>query len=152
MKKQSFFKKFKKIFFKKKTNSKKSKLKTKTYQAKKLLTYTELKFYDALKIAIPNNYLIYPQINLASIINRTDKHKYQSELYRNIDFVVFNKEYSPILLIEINDKTHNKQDRKDRDNKVKEICQQANLPIIAFWTDYGINQSYINNKIAEYCK
>ncbi len=124
----------------------------KEYAAKPLLTQTELRFFKALKQATPANYIIYPQINLATIIQRVDNHKYQNELYRNIDFVIFDSDYNPTLLIEINDRTHNEKERRNRDHKVKDICRQANLPIIAFWTDYGIKQDYIEKKIAEYCK
>lgn len=58
----------------------------------------------------------------------------------------FNNKYEPILLIEINDKTHNEKARIARDYKVKDICQAANLPLITFWTDYGVNQEYIQKR------
>jgi len=122
----------------------------KDYQPKKLLTNTELRFFKAIEQAVPNDYITLPQINLASIIKRTDEHKYQNELYRNIDFVIFDNTYNPLLLIEINDKTHKEKARIARDIKVKEICQNAGLPLITFWTDYGINQEYIDKRIAEY--
>lgn len=134
------------------TNSKKQSTKTKTYKPKRLLTPTELRFFKAISNAIQNDYILLPQINLASIIERTDEHKYQNELYRNIDFVIFDNSYNPILLIEINDKTHKEKKRIARDIKVKEICQSANLPLITFWTDYGVNQEYINKRVSEYLK
>ena len=122
----------------------------KQYAKKKLLTPTELKFYNAIKKHIPQEYILLPQINLASIITRTDEHKYQNELFRNIDFAIFDKNYMPIALIEINDKTHKEGKRIARDIKVKEICQSAELPLITFWTDYGINEEYIAKRIKEY--
>lgn len=120
------------------------------YAPKKLITYTEQKYYEAIKKAVSNDFILYPQINLASIIERTDKHKYVNELFRNVDFAIFDKAYNPILLIEINDKTHKERKRIERDKKVKEILAIANLPIVTFWTDYGVNQDYINKRIAEY--
>lgn len=155
-----FFNNFFKNFFKNK-RKKQSKLQQwqqkqrknkNNYSAKKLLTYTEQKYYEAIKKAVTGDYLLYPQINLATIVERTEQHKYQNELYRNIDFAIFDKSYNPILLIEINDKTHKDKKRTARDIKVKEICQKANLPLITFWTEYGINQEYINKRIAEYIK
>lgn len=122
----------------------------KNYRPKKLLTPTEIRFFNAIKNATNENYILLPQINLASIIERTDEHKYQNELYRNIDFAIFDKAYNPIVLIEINDKTHKDKKRIARDIKVKEICNSANIPLITFWTDYGVNQEYINKRIAEY--
>lgn len=122
----------------------------KCYELKPLLTYTEIKFKNAIENALPGDYILYPQINLASIIKRTDDHKYQNELYRNVDFCVFDKKYNPLFIIEINDKSHNEKNRQARDYKVKDICEKANIPIITFWTDYGINESYIAKRIKEY--
>ena len=154
-----FFKKlFNLLFRKKQKTSTSSKQETKspqeqikTYRKKNLMTPTELKFFYAIKQSLPAQYILQAQINLASIIERTDEHKYQNELYRNIDFAIFNNKYEPILLIEINDKTHNEKARIARDYKVKDICQAANLPLITFWTDYGVNQEYIQKRISEYC-
>ena len=153
-----FFNNFFKSFFKpkKKKQSKPQQRQQKPvknknhYEPKKLLTYTEQKYYEAIKKAVPNDFLLYPQINLATVIERTDKHKYINELFRNIDFAIFDRAYNPILLIEINDKTHKERKRIERDKKVKEILAIANIPIVTFWTDYGVNQDYINKRIAEY--
>ena len=144
----------KQLFFPQKRNQAKTPKNhdLKDYRPKKLLTQTEIKFFDALKIATNENYILLPQINLASIIERVDEHKYQNELYRNIDFAIFDKFYNPIVLIEINDRTHKDKKRIARDIKVKEICNNANISLITFWTEYGINQEYINKRIAEYTK
>ena len=146
----------KKLFGKKQQTTKKptpqKKSSTKTYCKKKLLTKTELRFQNAISKCLNTNYILLPQINLASIINRTDEHKYQNELYRNIDFCIFDTEYNPILLIEINDKTHKEKARIARDYKVKDICQNAELPLVTFWTDYGVNDEYVQKRIAEYIK
>lgn len=124
----------------------------KQYEKKKLMTPTEIKFFHAIKNATPKGFVALPQINLATIINRVDEHKYQNELFRNIDFVIFDLETNPIILIEINDNSHKEKDRWIRDKKVETICNEANLPIITLWTDYGINPEYIKNRIEKYCK
>lgn len=92
-----FFKKlFNLLFRKKQKTSTSSKQETKspqeqikTYRKKNLMTPTELKFFYAIKQSLPAQYILQAQINLASIIERTDEHKYQNELYRNIDFCNF---------------------------------------------------------------
>ena len=121
----------------------------KSYEPKKLLTTTEIRFKNAIEKFIPSNYILYPQINLASIIKRTDEHKYQNELYRNVDFCIFDDKYNPKIIIEINDNSHKEKSRRARDIKVQNICNNANIPIINFWTDYGVNESYIERKIQE---
>ena len=118
------------------------------YELKKsLITETERSYLSSIKSVLPTGYFLQPQVNLASIIYRTDNFKFQNELYRNIDACVFDKGYRPIILIEINDDTHKVQDRKERDRKVKNICEEAGIPLITFWTSYGINQDYISKRI-----
>lgn len=96
------------------------------------------------------DYKVIPQVNLATIINKDSKYKYQTELYRNIDFAIFDKTLTyPLLLIELNDITHNSNKRRERDKKVKNICEQAGFKLIAFYTKYDNKEEYIINRILE---
>ncbi len=123
------------------------------YDTKKvLISKSEQGFYDAIKVSVPEGFCVFPQINLASIINKTDGSRFHNELFRNVDFLVTDAEYSPKLIIEINDSTHLNSDRKERDEKVRKICEEAGLPIVKLWTSYGINQDYIRNRISETIK
>lgn len=122
------------------------------YKPKKLLSKSEINFGNAIYKALPNGYKLYPQICLRSIIEKTDNSRYGNELFRIIDFAIFDKNYLPVLLIEINDDSHHDYNRYRRDNKVKDICEQANIPLIRLWTEQGINPDYINKKIRELLK
>lgn len=120
------------------------------YQLKaSLMTETEKKYFSAIIPLLPNGYILQPQINLASIIERTDNFKFCNELYRNIDVGIFDFNYKPIALIEINDSSHNSQSRYERDKKVSDICEEAGITVIKFWTKYGINPEYMQKKIFE---
>ena len=120
------------------------------YQLKSsLVTDTEMKFLKCIKEVLPEGYLIQPQANLASFIFRTDGAKYQNELYRNVDFIITDLSYKPLILIEINDQTHLSHDRAERDKKVANICEEAGIPIIKLWTSYGVNPAYIKKRIEE---
>ena len=100
-----------------------------------LMTNTELKYYNALKSILSGTpYILQPQICLSSLIERKDAHQYQGELNRIVDFGIFSPEYSPLLLIEINDSSHLKRDRKERDAKVKYILKSAKLPLMTVLT------------------
>lgn len=124
----------------------------KQYQSKSLLTNYEKYFYDIIDSEFSNTYYIMPQVNLASIVNKIKDFptQYQNELYRNIDIGIFNKSsMTPLLLIEINDKTHNNKNRIARDNKVKEICSIANIPLITFYSNYPNKKDYIIKRIKE---
>lgn len=120
------------------------------YEAKNaLITQAETAFYTAIQNAIPPGYLVFPQINLAAFIRRTDDVHYHNELFRNVDFLITNGHYHPMIVIEINDQTHLTPDRKKRDEKVKQICEEAGIPVIPLWVSYGVNDSYIRNKITD---
>lgn len=120
------------------------------YNAKyRLISKSEQAYAAVILTALPANYHLFPQVNLASFIVRTDNVPFQNELFRNVDFLVTDDAYKPLLIIEINDQTHLNQERKERDEKVKNICEEAGIPIIKFWTTYGINEAYIRKKLEE---
>ncbi len=125
--------------------SKKKYTKKEEYQ-----TNCEKYYYKIIKEEFETKYDIFPQVPLSSVIkkNKDFEKQYQNELFRIIDFGIFEKEtQKPLLLIEINDKTHKQQNRIKRDNKIKEICNNANIKLITFWTDENKNKEYIINKI-----
>ena len=114
-----------------------------------LVTKTEMQYLNCIKAILPEGYLIQAQANLASFIIKTDNARFQNELYRNVDFIITDLSYSPLLVIEINDQSHLTQDRRKRDEKVANICEEAGIPIIKLWTSYGVNQEYIKKRITE---
>ena len=114
-----------------------------------LVTRTEMEFLNCIKEVLPDQYLIQPQVNLASFIVRTDEARFRSELYRNVDFLITDLSYRPLVVIEINDQTHLAEDRRERDRKVAWICEEAGIPVVRFWTSYGVNREYIEKKITE---
>lgn len=117
------------------------------YKQKKFMTESELDFYNKLKF-FETNYRIIPQINLASIVQKINNNRYNTELFRNIDFAIFTKDYSHLLLlIELNDKTHEKSFRKRRDTKVRNICMRANINLITFYTKYPNDEQYVINRV-----
>lgn len=119
------------------------------YQVKPLMTDYEYKFFNILK-NIENVYSIVPQLNLASIIRKTNNDRYYNELFRNIDFAIFTKDYKKLLLlIEINDNTHNQPKRKERDLKVKSICNDANIRLITFYTNKPNDPNYVIKRILD---
>lgn len=120
------------------------------YDVKKtLISKSEQEFYNAIKSCVPEGYCVFPQINLATFIERTDDSRFHNELFRNVDFLVTDENYTPKIVVEINDQTHLNNDRKDRDEKVRKICEEAGIPILKLWTSYGINPEYIKGRIDE---
>ena len=40
-------------------------------------------------------------------------------------------------------------ERRQRDEKVSAICADAGIPLVTFWTNYGVNRPYIEKRIRE---
>lgn len=116
---------------------------------KTLISKSEQGFFNAIKSSVPEGYCVFPQINLASFIDRTDDARFHNELFRNVDFLITDDKYSPKFIIEINDQTHLNNERRERDEKVQKICEEAGIPILKLWTSYGINPEYIKGRIDE---
>jgi len=131
-----------------------SKLNNYEYYLKKcFMTKTELYFFNVLKeLEDELNIVVHPQLNLASIIyKKTYNNNYHNELFRNIDFAVFSKNYEKLLLlIEINDSTHKQVERIQRDKNVDIICKKANIELIKFYTDKPNEEKYIKDRIKGY--
>ena len=117
---------------------------------KSQMSECEKYFYNVLTKHFASTYDIRPQIPLSSIIVKEKRFskEYQNELNRVIDFGIFNREtQEPLLLIEINDTTHNQSSRKERDKKVQSICNSAGIKLITFWTKFDNKEDYIYNRV-----
>lgn len=116
------------------------------YSKKSFMTHSEYIFYTKIK-DLENDYKIVPQVNLASIINK-NSDGYNNELFKNIDFAIFSKDYSTLLLlIELNDSSHNEYNRIKRDVKVRNICDKAGIKLITFYTKYSNDKNYLLSRI-----
>ena len=113
----------------------------------KLLTQTELAYYMAIRELLDERFIILPQVNLASVLDKKGGGNFRTELFRNIDFGVFDSELHPIFLIEINDNTHLRKDRKERDKRVNRICKKAEIPLVTFWVKDGINKNEMHREL-----
>ena len=94
-----------------------------------IMSVNEKKFFKIMREKLGNNYIITPQINLQSIIETPLSNSRNDELFRNVDFGIFDTEmYHPLMLIEINGKQHSNEEYwRKRDKSVKEILESAGL-------------------------
>ena len=113
--------------------------KTNTYSYHKktfLLTKPEHDFYKVLESLLDNKYYIFPQTHLSSLLN----HKIVGQSWKgalshidrkSVDYVICDKTYlSPLLVIELDDASHSRNDRRDRDKEVERIFEYSNLSLI----------------------
>ena len=103
------------------------------YYKKQLLTKPEQILYFKILEALPE-YLIFAQVQLSQILGVEKGYSY-SEWYNRInrmsvDFVVCNKAAEIVALIELDDSTHEKEDRKEADRKKDKACKDAGIRLI----------------------
>lgn len=127
-----------------------------TYFLKKYETTCEQKFYKKILSYLSRDYRLSAQISLLSIIDKRNLDgsytRIRGELNRIIDLGIFDNEYKIKLLIEIDDKTHEREDRKIRDNHIRQILEKLSIPIISFKPKDIDNPDYIIKQLGEFVK
>lgn len=116
------------------------------FTCKNFLTNSEFSFYKKMLPLQEKGYIIIPQLNLASIIEKHNSN-FRNELFRNIDFAIFDQNFNLLLLIELNDSSHQRSDRKNRDLKVKKILNDCHIKLLTFYTTYPNETTYVVNRI-----
>lgn len=117
------------------------------YQARYLLTRNEWYQYKKLKeIADIKGYVICPKVRLLDIIEpRKGERKYKTLFYKiqakHVDFLICDKDMHIKAIIELDDNSHNEQDRKERDAFVTAILQSVGYKVI--------HTRYIDNSILD---
>lgn len=102
------------------------------------LSAAERNFLQLLRGIRPDDYEVIPQVALATVIDKLTMNAYRNELFRIVDFLFVDRDtFEPLLLVELNDASHLKADRAERDRKVAEICESAGMPLVTFWLKDG---------------
>jgi hypothetical protein len=109
------------------------------YQYKRkdfLITRAEHKFYDVLISAVGHEYYVFAQVYLPLIVYpNVPKWSYRAARAhinrRSVDYVLCDKNYiRPRLAIELDDKSHEREDRMERDIEVERIFREAGMPLL----------------------
>ena len=101
-----------------------------------IMTRAEHECFDALVKAVGEKYHVFPQVHLPSIVNnkvvgQNWKGAFNHINQKSVDFVLCDKAYlAPKLAIELDDKSHEREDRIDRDGEVERILKEAGLPLL----------------------
>lgn len=120
------------------------------YQPKKLLTDFENKFYKKLCNAFEEEYKVQCQIGLATLTNPEEVGCHINDLHKYIDFGLFDKVTNkPIVMIELNDKTHELPYRFERDIFVRNVLEKINIPLVTFYSKYENTEEYIKEHILQ---
>jgi hypothetical protein len=105
------------------------------YVKAQILTPAEVRFYHFLLHALPATYAIFSQVRLATVVNLKNVFFLWKQFNplgaKCVDFVVCEKTSGNIVaVIELDDSSHNRWDRKKRDVFVNEVLHSAGVPIL----------------------
>ena len=121
-----------------------------------LMTKTELNFYRVLNQCIDENTLLFSKVRMADIITvikgsenwRGHFNKIQA---KHVDFLLCDSEsIEPLLIIELDDKSHDRPDRIARDEFVDSAMEAAKLDIIHIKVQDDYDQDSLKKLIFEY--
>ena len=99
-----------------------------------IMTQAEQKYFRQLEQEYGQTHYIFPQVKLDKIVNTTDQKNFYSYWNKinkkSIDFVLVDKQtLQTAQLIELNDYTHNRAKRKQRDEFLRQVCEKAGIPL-----------------------
>jgi Protein of unknown function (DUF2726) len=119
-----------------------------------LLTPTEKAFLVVLEQIVGDRFHIELQVQLSHIVAPLDANKHFVNYHdfnrikaKSIDFVLYDKDYKPYLAIELDDYTHLRADRVERDNFVDEVMKSVGLNIIHIPVAYSYDIQYLTKQI-----
>jgi len=117
------------------------------------MTAVEHKLYDALIAAVGHQFYIFAQVHLPTIVDNKVPGQYWKSSFRHIDeksvdFVLCDKAYiSPRLVIELDDSSHKRPDRQERDKEVERILAEAGLPLLRLSVQRMFNSLKLSQQI-----
>jgi hypothetical protein len=120
-----------------------------------LFTKAELKFLDALEEAVDEDYAIYGQVRLCDVIEvrkgvdrKTWGQAFARIRAKHLDFVICDPEdHSIICAIELDDSSHKRQDRRNRDHFLNRAMAAAGVPLHRFPTSSHYDPDEIRDAI-----
>lgn len=110
-----------------------------SYSAKDLImSRAEAQFFKQLSFVVSERYYVFAQVHLSSLLDHRIRGQDWSIAFRHIngksvDFVLCEKAtLKPVYAIELDDFTHEREDRATRDAEVERIFKQAQIPLVRF--------------------
>lgn len=118
-----------------------------------IVTDQEMKLYKLLQKEIPAIYVICPKVGIKDFVQITEKKNYMKHFghisQKHIDYLICEKEtLKPVLGIELDDKSHQREDRKKRDESVNTLYENIGLRMLRIPT--SINDDEIKRKLTKF--
>ncbi len=120
-----------------------------------VLTESERDFFIVLKKIIGDDFLILSQVSLLEILaipkglNRNQHYSAKNKIQaKHIDFLLCEKESTrPLLVIELDGSSHEKPNRIQRDDFLKDALASAGLPFLQVQRSSRYDEMELSNRI-----
>lgn len=115
-----------------------------------LLTQNELKFYRVLKqITSKLGYSLFCQVSLYEIIKAIEYKDFNKIRSKTIDFVITQENCKILMCIELDDITHQRKNRIERDNFINKLFEDLEIKLIRIPVQNFYNMEQLEAKIKE---
>ena len=119
------------------------------------LTKSELRFFHTLLGVVHNFYYVVPQVHLSNLLDhKTWGQNWRGALSRiqrkSVDYVICSRrELTPVCAVELDNPSHNKPDRVERDKLVEALFKEAGIPLIRIKTQEQDDVGLLRIKLGE---
>lgn len=115
-----------------------------------LLTKNELKFYRILRqVTNKLGYSLFCQVALYEIVKSKDYKNFNKIKSKSIDFVITQENCKILLCIELDDTSHEKTKRIERDYFVNQLFKDLDIKLLRIPVQNFYNMEELENKIKE---
>lgn len=138
-------------------DEKSSKIEYPYHQVDEFISAAELNFFFSLKTIVGDSTHIFSKVKLSDLFYAKAGDYGKNRSYTNridrkhVDFLLCDaKTLKPILGIELDDKSHQRSDRQERDDFVNHVFEAAKLPLMHISVQRSYSQSELKSKISTY--
>ena len=138
-------------------DEKSSKIEYPYHQVDEFISPAELNLFFNLKSVVGDSAQIFSKVKLSDLFYAKTGDFGRNRSYTNkidrkhVDFLLCDpKTLKPILGIELDDKSHQRADRQERDDFVNHVFEAAKLPLMHISVQRGYSQSDLQSKISAY--
>lgn len=120
-----------------------------------IMTRAESEFFKLLSDVASDKYYVFPQVHLSALLDHKISGQNWKPAFRHIngksvDFALCDKTtLQPMYAVELDDLTHDADDRRLRDVEVERIFAAANLPLVRFRNYKSLSKNDIIQRFAD---
>ncbi len=121
------------------------------------LSPAELNFYRVLMTTLQGRMIVFTKVGMSDIfyVKTRDRSEYQTYLNKidrkHVDFLLCHaNSLQPICAIELDDKSHQRKDRQERDRFVDAVFEVSDLPIVHIPVKQAYSTSALNELLSPY--